>query len=266
MTEDTRLGELLPQSITRYRDGRISTEETQVAVEIPLTFVVNGHEAATLMCTPSHLDAYAHGFLFTSGFISSAEDVISLDLDPVKWRMDIEIKAMPDPELLGKRVYTSGCGKGVMYTSVTELAGRRPVEDQTQVSGEKLIALMSWLQTCSDLHKTTGGVHTAAISQGGAIPDFHIDDIGRHNAVDKVIGTLLMEKRSPEGLILAGTGRISSEILHKARRMGISILVSRGAPTHQSLLLARDMGMTLVGFVRRTNFAVFTHPQRILAP
>ncbi len=266
MTPDMPLGEMIPHTITRYRKGGLSQEETQVAVEVPLTFVINGQETATLMCTPSHLTAYAHGFLFTSGFINSADEVLSMDLDPKKWRMSVQIKAMPDPELLGRRVYTSGCGKGVMYTSITELAGRRPIGDETRVSGEKLIALMSWLQGCSHLHATTGGVHSVAVSRGGEIPDSHIDDIGRHNAVDKVIGTLLMERTDPKGLILAGTGRISSEILHKARRMGIPIVVSRGAPTHQSLLLAQEMGMTLVGFVRRTNFAVFTHAHRISAP
>ena len=260
------LGEMIPQSITRYRNGQLTSEENHVAVEVPLTFVVNGKETATLMCTPSHLEAYAHGFLFTSGFISSRDDVISLDCDRRKWRMDIQLKSMPDPELLGQRVYTSGCGKGVMYTSVAELSGRRPIEDDTRISGEKIITLMSWLQKCSQLHSTTGGVHSVAVSEGGEIPDSHIDDIGRHNAVDKVIGRLIMADQSPRGLVLAGTGRISSEILHKARRMGIPIIVSRGAPTHQSLLLAHEMGMTLVGFVRRTNFAIFTHAQRIIAP
>ena len=75
-----------------------------------------------------------------------------------------------------------------------------------------------------------------------------------------------MANTPPENLVLMATGRISSEILHKARRMGIPVLASRGAPTHQSVLLARDMGMTIVGFVRPSNFAVFTHPQRIIAP
>jgi len=122
------------------------------------------------------------------------------------------------------------------------------------------------LARCSDLHKKTGGVHSAAVSINNAMPEFHIDDIGRHNAVDKVIGTLLQNKTETENLMLLGTGRISSEILHKARRLSIPVLASRGAPTHQSILLAQEMGMTIVGFVRSSNFAVFTHPERIVAP
>lgn len=257
---------MIPRPITRYRDQKLTGEDTHVAAEIPLTFVVNGHETATLMCTPSHLKEFTYGFLFTSGMIQSADDILDWDCDEKKWRVDVRVKDFADPELLGKRVYTSGCGKGVMYTSVTELSSRRPVETHARISGQTIIKAMGWLARCSNLHKTTGGVHSAAVSVGNAMPEFHIDDIGRHNAVDKVIGTLLMSGRDMENLMLLGTGRISSEILHKARRLSIPVLASRGAPTHQSVLLAEEMGMTIVGFVRPSNFAVFTHPERIVAP
>lgn len=266
METDIPFGELVPQPITRYRDKTLTPEESLVAAEIPLTFVVNGHETATLMCTPSHLKAFTWGFLFTSGMIQSKEDVLDWDCDKKKWRVDVRVKNFTDPELLGQRVYTSGCGKGVMYTSAMELALRRPIQSRVKINGQVIIAAMGWLARCSDLHKKTGGVHSAAISINNAMPEFHIDDIGRHNAVDKVIGTLLMEETDTDNLMLLSTGRISSEILHKARRLSIPVLASRGAPTHQSVLLARDMGMTIVGFVRPSNFAVFTHPERIVAP
>ncbi len=266
MGQEQDLGEMVPYTITRYRNHSLNGEETRVAAEVPLTFEVNGQEIATLMCTPSHLNAYAHGFLFTSGLIKSAGDILSIDLDRVKWRMRIRVNEPMDPDLLAKRVYTSGCGKGVMYTSVTELSGRHPIKTRVQVRGQDIIKVMTWLQKCSDLHQTTGGVHSAAVSVKGRLPEFHIDDIGRHNAVDKIIGTLLMDKTDCSSLVLATTGRISSEIIHKARRMNIPILASRGAPTHQSVLLAKEMGMTIAGFVRRTNFAIFTHAGRITAP
>jgi len=263
---DIPFGELVPRSITRYRDGKLAGEESLVAAEIPLTFVVNGHETATLMCTPSHLKAFTCGFLFTSGMIHSADDILDWDCDKKKWRVDVQVKDFTDPALLGQRVYTSGCGKGVMYTSMMELTSRRPIQTRAQISGQAIIDAMGWLARCSDLHKKTGGVHSAAVSINNAMPEFHIDDIGRHNAVDKVIGTLLQDEIDTENLMLLGTGRISSEILHKARRLSIPVLASRGAPTHQSVLLAKEMGMTIVGFVRPTNFAVFTHPERIVSP
>lgn len=266
MTTDIPFGEEIPIPITRYREGKLKSEESRVAVEIPLTFVVNGHEMATLMCTPSHLKAYTYGFLFTSGMIRSADDILDWDCDKKKWRVDVDVKDFTDPELLGQRVYTSGCGKGVMYTSMMELAARHPIETDARISGQVIINAMGWLAKCSALHKSTGGVHSVAVSIDNAMPEFHIDDIGRHNAVDKVIGTLLMEKTDTNNLVLLGTGRVSSEILHKARRMSIPVIASRGAPTHQSILLAKEMGMTIVGFVRPSNFAVFTHPDRIIEP
>jgi FdhD protein len=259
-------GEMIPYTITRYKKEQMFEEETVVAAETPLTFVVNDHEIATLMCTPSHLKAYTYGFLFTSGLITSAEDILAYDCDEKKWRADIRVKDFVDPELLGRRVYTAGCGKGVMYTSVMELSARHPIDSQIRINGEKIIAAMRWLQSCSDLHNQTGGVHSAAVSMEGAIPQFHIDDIGRHNAVDKIIGTLLLNRTQGEKLVMLTTGRISSEILYKARRLNIPILASRGAPTHQSVLLAKEMGITIAGFIRRTNFAVFTHPERIVTP
>lgn len=264
MHDDTPLAEMVPYTITRYKNEQLMEEHTHVAAEVPLTFLVNDREIATLMCTPSHLKAYAYGFLFTSGFVSSADDIQSFSLDEKKWRADIQVKGFMDPELLGQRVYTSGCGKGVMYTSMMELSSRHPIDSQLQIHGKDIIQVIGWLQRCSDLHSITGGVHSAAASIRGRLPDFFIDDIGRHNAVDKVLGTLLLEKTDCTDVMLACTGRISSEILHKARRLEIPVLASRGAPTHQSILLAREMGITLVGFVRRTNFAIFTHAQRIL--
>ncbi len=266
MTPEMPLGEMIPYTITRYRNAKLYAEETVVAVEIPLTFVVNDHEVATLMCTPSHLKAYAYGFLFTSGLIKSAQDILDYACDEKRWRVDIQVKNFIDPDLMGQRVYTSGCGKGVMYTSMMELSSRHPIESRVRVNGEAIIAAIHWLQRCSELHSQTGGVHSAAVSMKGELPQFHIDDIGRHNAVDKIIGTLLLNQTDTTQLVLLTTGRISSEILHKARRMSIPIVASRGAPTHQSILLAREMGITLAGFVRPTNFALFTHPQRIITP
>ncbi len=264
MHDDAPLGEMLPFTITRYRDNTLSGEDTHVAAEVPLTFEVNDREIATLMCTPSHLKEFAWGFLFTSGFIKSADDISSFSLDDTRWRADIQVQDPVDPDLLGRRVYTSGCGKGVMYTSMMELSSRHPIPGDVQIHGSDIIEVIRWLQHCSDLHRITGGVHSASASIEGRIPDFFIDDIGRHNAVDKVLGSLLLNKTDCSRVMLVCTGRISSEILHKARRLEIPVLASRGAPTHQSILLAEEMGITLVGFVRPTNFAVFTHARRIL--
>ena len=183
------------------------------------------------MCTPSHLKAFTYGFLFTSGMINGADDVLSWEIDEKKWRVDVDIKNDMDPELLGTRVYTSGCGKGVMYTSMLELSGRHPIDTGASISAQAITQAMSWLVRCSELHKQTGGVHSSSVIIDNRLPDFHIDDIGRHNTVDKIIGTLMLQDTPVDNLALVSTGRISSEIMHKARRMGIPMVISRGAPT-----------------------------------
>ena len=255
-----------PSPITRYKDEKFHREEGLIALEVPLTFVVNGTELGTMMCTPSHLKAFTFGFLFTSGVITSAKDILSWDVDPRKWRVAVTVSKDFSPELLGQRVYTSGCGKGVMFTSAMELSGRYPMETKARLSVPTILDAMAWLVRCSDLHKKTGGVHSAALSIDDRLPESHIDDIGRHNTVDKLIGTLLINPPASDNIALISTGRISSEILHKARRIGIPIIVSRGAPTHQGILLAKEMGMTVVGFVRAKNFAIYSHPERVILP
>jgi len=265
MSDTIGFGTSIIYNITRHDNGRAFGEKVPVASEVPCTFVVNDAEIATMMCTPSHLKEFTYGFLYTSGLIQSAGDITIYECNEIKWRIDVKTDHFIDPADLGKRVYTSGCGKGVMYTSIIELSSRYPLTTNLKVRSQDLIKSMKWLQSSSDLHRTTGGVHTATVSFGGALPDFSIDDIGRHNAVDKVIGKLLLDKTKATDLLLMVTGRISSEILYKAKQFGIPIIVSRGAPTHQTILLARQMGITIVGFVRGSNFAVYTFPERIIA-
>jgi FdhD protein len=263
VTADTQFGDALPYTITRFKNGRASGEKIEVAAEVPVTFVVDDHEIATMMCSPSHLKEYTYGFLFTSGLIKTQDDITGFLCDEIRWCIDVTTRKKIDPSLLGRRVYASGCGKGVMYTNMVELSSRHPVQSNVRVKFQDVIDCMHWLSNCSDLHSLTGGVHSAAASVKGNTPQFFIDDIGRHNAVDKVIGRLLLEKTDCADILLLVTGRISSELLHKARRCGIPVIISRGAPTHQTILLAKEMEITVVGFVRRTNFAVYTYPERI---
>jgi FdhD protein len=262
--EDSELGTQTEFEVVRMKNGSKETLTVAVATEVPCTIDINGAEAATLMCTPSHLKEFAVGFLFTSGMIQRADDVQSFFYDPIKWKIDIQTKRDVDFDLLGKRLYTSGCGKGVMYSGVIELASRHPIESNFTVTNEFLNQCMKWLVTCSPLYRETSGVHTVAISLGGTLPQFYIDDIGRHNAVDKVIGHCLLENLDFSESVLLCTGRISSEILHKIKRCGIPIILSRGVPTHQTVMMAADMGICVVGFARGGNFTIYTQDHRVL--
>jgi len=179
--------------------------------------------------------------------------------------LDVETAREVDLELLGKRIYTSGCGKGVMYANVIELSSRHPLAAGPVVRAEVLVACMKWLLSSSKLFQVTHGVHSMALSIAGDLPGLLIDDIGRHNAADKNIGYGLLHGLDFSRSILISTGRMSSEILHKAKRAGIPILISRGSATHQAVLLAREMGVTVVSYSRAGGITVYSGHDRVLA-
>lgn len=262
MTGDT-LGGSTEFEVVRIRDGAAEMLTQTVATEVPCTIVVNGKEAVTTMLSPTHLREFATGHLFTAGIISRAEDLLSCTCDETRWRLDVETKRDIDLELLGKRVYTSGCGKGVMYANVIELSSRHPLPSGFAVEACRLTAAIQWLLSNSALFQATRGVHSVALSIEGDLPELLIDDIGRHNAVDKIIGHGLLNGLDFSRSILLSTGRTSSEILHKAKRANIPLVLSRGAPTHQTILLARDMGVTVASYVRSGAIVVYAHPERI---
>jgi FdhD protein len=260
---DQPLGGEVELEVLRIEDGVATPQRQAVATEVPCTIVVNGQEVVTALLTPTFLEEFAVGHLFTAGVINSAAEVTACRCDETKWRLDVETPRAIDLALLGKRLYTSGCGKGVMYASVAELSARRPLAAGPAVASAKLVACMRWLLSSSSLFRRTHGLHSAALSAGGELPALLIDDIGRHNAADKVIGHGLRAGADFSTGVLLGTGRTSSEILHKAKRAGIPIVLSKGAPTHQTVLLAREMGMTVASFGSAGRITVFAGAERI---
>jgi FdhD protein len=262
---DNTLGMSEEYDVVRYKHGVIEQGHATVATEVPVTLFVNDSEIATLACSPGNLREFGFGFLFTAGFINSIGDVRSCTIDKKRWVLEIEITNPPDPQMLTKRLFTSGCGRGVMFSSLTEMAQRRPLINSSCIKPETISNLMRWLQSCSSLHKSSGGVHSAALSVSGTIPTIFYDDIGRHNAVDKVIGAGLLNTVPFADSILCISGRISSEILFKARRSEIPIVVSLGSVTHQTVLLAQSMELTVIGYARGNSFTVYSKPDRVIS-
>jgi FdhD protein len=267
MTDSTEPLEMAEDyEVVRVKGGVANRVRQPVVTEVPLTIMAGDVELATLHGSPSHLEEFAYGFLFGSAFIRGAADVLSISLDRKRWVIHVELARPPDPSIISRRLYTSGCGKGVMYAHVSEMASRRPVASDLTITAEQVGGLARWLQHTSPLHRETGGLHTAGISLGGAIPEQHIDDIGRHSAVDKAIGRALMDGVDFSQAVLVTSGRMSSDILHKAGRAGMPIIVARSAPTHQTILRARDQGVTVVGFARGDGFTVYAHEERVRLP
>jgi FdhD protein len=230
-------------------------------VETPVSLSINGEAWVSFMCTPVLLEAMAIGFLFNEGVIDSMDEVVDVRLCEHGNNVDIWLNHPVEKPAGWTR--TSGCSGGV--TAVDSIQKPRSVsfpEGFTlPVSG--INRLVEMLFDAQDLYRETGGVHTSALTDGERIL-LSADDIGRHNTLDKIAGQCLMQNIWPGHRILLTTGRISSEMLQKALRLGAGMLISRTSPSSLSIELAEKWGITLIGYARKNGFNLYAHPERIL--
>ncbi len=250
--------------IIRVKGDDIQDVTDQVASEIGFSLNVNEKQVVTLLCTPSELDAMAVGFLLSEGILKNRESLLDVQVDEKTYTVSVTLKDLPDniDAIFNKKTITSGCGQGITYTDAESLKSLPPNRSMLQVSPEKIRGILREFRTISDLFTKTGGVHSAALVDKETIILFS-EDIGRHNAVDKLLGKAFLAGIRTDDKILLSSGRISGEIMTKVIRNRIPILISRTAPTCMSITYAEDHGVTLIGFARGNRMNVYTHPQRI---
>ena len=246
-------------SIIRISADKRETLPDDVPREISLTIYQNGTHLVTLMCSPDSLRELAVGFLYSSCLINSAEEVKELLIDDKHLSIFVETE---NPGNTGEKVYTSGCGKGIMLSDLSEKILGERIEAGLRVSGSQIFQLQSELQRKSVLFRETGGVHGAALVDSKGIKVF-MADIGRHNAIDKVIGKALLSGLNLEDSIMLTSGRISSEIVLKVARCGTPILVSRSAPTDRAVEMAKQVNLTVIGFARGSRMNIYSGEERI---
>lgn len=239
--------------------------DAQIIVETPVSLTVNGEVWLSFMCTPIDLEALAIGFLFNEGLIQSMAEVASVRLCPTGDNVDVWLHHSVNQPPRWRR--TSGCTGGV--TSVEEsphesaVAGEQVTTNGFGLTPHQISALIDQLFESQDLYRQSGGVHTSALTDGEKIYAV-CEDIGRHNTLDKIAGRYLMDSIELQRRILVTTGRISSEMIQKANRLGASMVISRTSPSSLSIEMAQRWGITLIGYARRNRFRVYTHPQRII--
>jgi FdhD protein len=249
--------------VTIIDHGEKKSAQMPVSEEVPLTIEVNARELATLLCSPEHLKNLVTGFLFTNGLIQNLSQQKSLTIDTERWKAGVKIEGdgFAD-DLVFKRIYTSGCGKGVIFHNPLDLINRVKIVSDFNVKNEIIREFMKTFQKQSQEHQLTHGIHSAALASRDKIL-ISRDDIGRHNAIDKVIGEALYTNVGFMDTILLTSGRISSEILSKALRCRMPVLAAIGAPTNQTVKLARQVGLTIVGLVRGAKMFVYSGEERI---
>ncbi|MFC2011287.1 formate dehydrogenase accessory sulfurtransferase FdhD [Chloroflexota bacterium] len=239
--------------------------EDVVAREFPLTIILNNHELVTLLCSPKDLRYLAIGFLFSEGLIGSKSEIKKIMVDDQRGVVRVETEgddALAD-ELVFKRFITSGCGRGASFYNAADVHNQVKVESQTQISTNEVLILMNEFVRHSEVFKTTGGVHSAALCDTKGILVFN-EDIGRHNAIDKIFGECILEDIPTNEQVIITSGRISSEILLKVAKRNLPILISKSAPTDLGVKLANDLGITLLGFVRGKRMNVYTNNWRVV--
>jgi FdhD protein len=236
----------------------------EVASELPIRLILNNEPLVTLLCTPSELKEVAVGFLLSEGILQEKSSIKKLEIDEKEAAVRIELSGLaPDwSALFEKRTISSGCGSGITFTNYRMGHERRIDVNGPLMSLEDIRRLLRTFRNISTLYLETGGVHSAALSDGKEIL-FFSEDIGRHNAVDKLIGKAFLNGVSVENKILLTSGRVTSEIMTKAGRNRFPVLISRAAPSCMAVSYAEDMGITLVGFARGDRMNIYTWPNRI---
>ena len=259
--------------IRRYRDGRVTELTDRVTVEEPLEIRLAGEPFQVLMRLPGLEKELALGFLFTEGIVRDLSEVITIHFcgtatDPLLPPNVVDVQL--NEAALARRarrhleVAYSSCGL-CAKEAVNEICRKvPPVASPLTISAATLLGLMARLQEAQPVFHETGGTHAVALATPGGDVFVPAEDVGRHNAMDKVIGRALLERRDLAGLVALLSGRLSFEMALKAIRAGIPILAAVSAPTTMALELARELNLTTVGFAREGRLNIYTHPQRIV--
>ncbi|MFH8255853.1 formate dehydrogenase accessory sulfurtransferase FdhD [Streptomyces roseolus] len=265
--------------VTRIRGGAVSTRPDTLVAEEPLEIRLNGKPLAITMRTPGDDFALAAGFLVSEGVLASAADVRSIVYcagakeDGTNTYNVVDVKLAPGvavPDItLERNVYTtSSCGLcGKASLDAVRTTARFPIADTppVRVSPALLSALPDRLRAAQKVFDTTGGLHAAALfTEDGELLDVR-EDVGRHNAVDKLVGRALREDLLPlDRAVLLVSGRASFELAQKAVMAGIPVLAAVSAPSSLAVDLAAEAGLTLVGFLRGPDMNVYTGADRVM--
>ena len=255
-----------------------------VIAETPWVLYLDRRELVTFMCSPVGLQHLALGFLISEGMIERLADVwqlkVYLDEDRVymyfpdagldgelamrtceeaSGSIDVRLRR-PSPARPEKRILTSGCGGGVTFDDLS--GDRPPLQSDLRINPVQISMLMRQLNESATLYRASRGVHTSALADDARLLVL-AEDVGRHNTLDKIRGACLLGNIPTRDRILVSSGRISSEMITKARKMETPIVISRTSPTVTSIRLAKAWNITLIGYVRGRQMRVYTGAERV---
>ncbi|HEY2623880.1 MAG TPA: formate dehydrogenase accessory sulfurtransferase FdhD [Dyella sp.] len=257
--------------VERWRHGRVTGEDDCIAEEVPVAMVYNGATFAVMMATPHDLDDFALGFSLSEGLISDPAQLLQLDTHALLEGIELAMQVAEDASgaHIGherERLLPGRSGCGICGTRELEQAIRQhpPVGAGRTLTRDALERAQQELHARQPMNEATGAVHAAAWATRDGEIVLVREDVGRHNALDKLIGAMRRAGIDPgDGLALV-TSRASYEMVTKATSAGITVLAAISAPTALAIELARSAGITLVGFTRPGSHNVYSHPDRLL--
>ncbi|MDH5482118.1 MAG: formate dehydrogenase accessory sulfurtransferase FdhD [Candidatus Bathyarchaeota archaeon] len=249
----------------------VSSKKTQqktdyVAEEKPLHILIDRNHYATILCSPKNLKELAIGHALSAGIIKSIEEIEKIT---IKDKSVCHVKLKPNIDLekrlrLSKnfsRIILSACGSPSPYQPSLKLP---KIKSNLKVKAEGVLECVNHLNFIAETFRKTGGVHAAAIYRSDGTLVAFAEDVGRHNAVDKVIGMCALNKTDLGKCFLALSGRLTGDIVAKAARMGLPIVASLAAAIDSGIAIAKDIDLTLIGFVRGKRMNIYNFPERVL--
>jgi FdhD protein len=246
----------------RDQDG--AAVETSVTVERPLTLFLNSREIVTMMTVGDYPDCLALGFLLNQNMLGPDDEVTGIDYDEEIDTVVVRTAVETDyEEKLAKKTRTSGCAVGTVFGDVMEEFGEVTLDPAARVHTSWLYALAKKINTTPSLYLEAGAIHGCVLCEGDR-PLVYMEDVGRHNAVDKIAGYMFLHGISPAGKMFYTTGRLTSEMVIKTVQMGIPVLVSRSGFTAWGVELARQANLTLIGRMRGRRFLALAGEGRIV--
>ena len=252
-----------------FRAGRFAAGERALPAEVPVAVVYNGTTQAVMMATPAALEDFGTGFSLTEGIISDLSEITEQDI--VDQGTGIEIRLWLAPEAEARfsarrraQVGPVGCGLCGIDSLSEALRPLPPVTFTTRLSPRDVAEAMAGLTRHQALHDATRAAHAAGLWQPGAGVVLAREDVGRHNALDKLAGAMARGGIAAAGGALVITSRISVDMVQKAVMIGAPVLIAASAPTALAVAEAGAAGLTLIALARGADFEIFTHPERMM--
>jgi len=263
-------------NITRIKKQEKEYLQDIILIESPIDIFINSEPLVNIICLPKDLKELAFGFLFSVGIINSVDDVKDIKISELENNIYIELQNTVDFKIEDidmnpvSRVVDTTCGisspwRKLIKSRLDEADVKEKLwsEDIIKIKSDIIFSAIKKMQINTPLYRETGGCHGAAIFDFKGNLFAVKEDIGRHNAIDKVIGEMLLKKHSFENVFLTSTGRLTSDSVLKAVRAKIPIVASFSAAIESGIKLAFAYGITLIGFARGARMNIYTHPERI---